>query len=282
MKTLKIISLVILLASCSDGLTRKDSSFVFVQITDPQFGFYGDTAKPFMESKLYGKAVAYVNQLHPAFVVITGDFVNDRNNKSQWDEFMTVTSDINPEIPLYYTPGNHDIGQAPAAGDIAEYKQKLGYDRFSFYYHDNAFIGLNSCIIKAGTEKLENEQLEWLTGELKKASKAVNTIVLCHHPFFISSPDEAESYSNIEPVKRLEYLELFKKYGVDAIFAGHYHNSGYGEYKGIKMITTSAVGKPLADTPSGIRVVTLSDKGINSTYLSLDSSKELSLAKQLE
>jgi len=275
LKTLKTILLAIILAQTSCGPTSKETSFTFIQITDPQFGFYGDTVRPFKESVLYEKAVAIVNQLDPAFVFITGDFVNDRHNNSQWEEFIRITAHIKPEIPVYYTPGNHDIGQTPAIEDVVNYKLRLGSDRFSFMYLDNFFIGLNSSIIKAGNKEMESDQMDWLIGELKKSVRSKNTIILSHHPFFIAAPDEAESYSNIKPGKRHEYLELFKKYGVDAIFAGHYHNSGAGEYGEIKMITTSAVGKPLGDTPSGIRVVEISEKRINSKYLALDSIQGL-------
>jgi Predicted phosphohydrolases len=53
------------------------------------------------------KTVSHINKLHPDFVVITGDFVHDRNNIAQIEEFKRITSTINREIPVYLVPGKY-------------------------------------------------------------------------------------------------------------------------------------------------------------------------------
>ena len=65
--------------------------------------------------------------LHPDFVVITGDFVHDLNSVAQINEFKRITAKINAEIPVYYTPGNHDIGQTPDKKSIRKFKKNLQY-----------------------------------------------------------------------------------------------------------------------------------------------------------
>lgn len=48
----------------------------FVQLSDPQFGFANDDKDSAQEAANAELAVATVNRLKPAFVVVTGDLVN--------------------------------------------------------------------------------------------------------------------------------------------------------------------------------------------------------------
>lgn len=275
MKTIKIhcfytfLIFIVLVSSCGihAGLNK---SFLFIQGTDPQFGFVSNNSGLNEETVLYEKAVAAINRVNPAFVVITGDFVNDKSNQAQWDEFKRITSLIDPDIKVYMTPGNHDIGQSPGIKDIELYSSLIGKDRFSFEYNNCRFIGFNSCLIKAETAVLEDEQFEWLKKELAAAAGSDQIILFCHHPFFIIDPEEPENYSNIKPENRKKYLSLFSEYGVNAVFSGHYHNNASCFYNGIEMITTSAIGKPLGDAPSGLRIIQVSRNKFRHHYFPLD------------
>jgi 3',5'-cyclic AMP phosphodiesterase CpdA len=243
-------------------------------MTDPQFGFIEDNKGFEKETALYEKAVQEINRLKPSFVVITGDLVNNRDDKTQIIEFKRITALINPEIPVYYSPGNHDIGQAPVAKDIDEFIKNYGHDRFSFFYKKTLFIGLNSSLIKSNTPLLEQNQSDWLKKELTKGNKAKHIIIFCHYPFFISKADERDEYFNIPLETRKKYLSLFMENRVDAVFAGHLHNNGYGKSGEMEMITTSAVGKPLGKVPSGLRVIKVFPDRIENNYFSLDSIPE--------
>jgi serine/threonine-protein phosphatase CPPED1 len=270
-KNLRIYFLwiLILLSSCG-VLKNSDREFLFIQMTDPQFGFFSNNKGFSEETKLYEKAVAEINRIKPAFVVITGDLVNDRSNQAQWDEFRRITSLINPETDVYLTPGNHDIGQEPQKEDIDRYTSMFGKDRFSFRYHGCSFIGFNSSLIKAGTPGLEEDQFNWLRNELKSARRTNQTILFCHYPFFIKDPEEPETYSNIDPETRSRYLTLFGEFDVEAVFTGHLHNNAAGNFGATRMITTSAVGKPLGEAPSGFRIVQVKENEVIDRYFSLD------------
>jgi 3',5'-cyclic AMP phosphodiesterase CpdA len=209
--------------------------------------------------------------MDPAFVVITGDLVNDRSDKTQWDEFRRITSLIKPGIKVYILPGNHDIGQNPEVKDLEFYKSMFGYYRFSFNQKKISFIGFNSSLIKAETPLLMEEQYAWLDRELAGNKGVKQTILFCHHPFFIKDPAEAENYSNIRPETRQKYLDLFKQYGVDAVFSGHLHNNASGKYADTEFITTSAVGKQLGNALSGFRVIYVEGDNIRHEYLPLTS-----------
>ena len=154
-----------------------------------------------------------------------------------------LTSKINKGIPVYFTPGNHDLGNTPDKQSLARYKKNYGRDRFAFTHKGCDFIGFNSSLIKAGIQPSEQKQYSWLTRELKKGRKATHIILFCHYPLFNKAADEPEAYSNIQPGNREKYLSLFESYKVAAVFSGHYHNNALNQYKGVQLITTSALGK---------------------------------------
>lgn len=272
-----LLIITFLLSSCaSSRITRNISPYFFIQLSDPQLGFYPDSLKK--EIARYERAAKEINRLKPDFVVITGDLVNKEHNKRQLTEFKRITSMINSAIPVYYTPGNHDVGNNPTQKDINFYKSIYGYDRFSFNHKGSLFIGFNSSLIKSNRPKMEEELYQWLGNELKKGKKATHIILFCHIPFFINKPDEPDLYysrkteeKNIERVERKKYLSLLEKYHVTAVFAGHLHQNSYGKYKNMRMVTTGAVGEPLGKDPPGFRIVKVYKNKIEYPYYSLDS-----------
>jgi len=242
----------------------------FIQITDPQFGMFDNNQGFEKETILYEKAVEKINNLKPDFVVITGDFVHNSLSPEQIAEFKRITALIDPGIPVYLTPGNHDIGQTPDQESLRKYRSNFGSDRFSFSHKGSSFIGFNSSIIKAGLTEPEQEQYNWLENELKQSRNAQHIILFCHYPLFIKTPDEPESYSNLAPASRKKYLTLFENYGVDAVFSGHYHNNSIATYGKIQLVTTSALGKPLGTAPSGLRIVKVYGNRIEHEYFGLE------------
>ena len=77
-------------------------------------------------------AVAAVNRLHPAFVVITGDLVNKPGDADQIAEFRRIVAKIDTSIPVYNVVGNHDIENVPTPSTISAYTNVFGPDRYSF------------------------------------------------------------------------------------------------------------------------------------------------------
>ncbi len=279
MKTRKLfitaISLFIFIFSSSSQQIGNNDPYFIIQVTDPQFGM-NDGDKGFAyETALYEKAVKAINRLKPDFVVITGDLVNNKENRDQVAEFKRISSQINKEIPVWYLPGNHDIGQAPEQKDIDMFISDYGHDRFAFSHKASTFIGLNSSLIKADNPEAEELQYNWLKEELKKASGSAHLILFSHYPFFVKLAIEPETYSNISHSKRKKYLSMMSQSGADAIFAGHLHNNSSGRYEEIDMITTSAVGKPLAGAPSGMRIIKIYPDRIESVYYGLDEIPEI-------
>jgi 3',5'-cyclic AMP phosphodiesterase CpdA len=271
---ISLIFLWLLTVTISAQKKNSDNPYFFIQVTDPQFGFIESDRGFDKETELYEKAVAAINRLNPDFVVITGDLVNNKDDRAQKEEFKRITAKISPGIPVYYSPGNHDIGASPARNDIDAFVSDYGHDRFSFKHKKSVFIGLNSCIIKANTPETEQKQFDWLKKELSKNKGADHKIIFCHYPFFINEFDEPDAYFNIPLESRKKYFSLFNERNVDAVFAGHLHKNNVARYGKTEMITTSAVGKPLGGDPSGIRIVKVYRERIESIYYPLDEIPE--------
>ena len=270
-KTFSTLFLIFILAGFVLAQRKtNDAPWFFIQLTDPQFGMFENNADFAKETILYEKAVAEINRLNPDFVVITGDFVNDQNAVAQIDEFKRITAKIKPAIPVYYSPGNHDIGQVPTNESLEKYKKNYGSDCFSFEHKGVSLIGFNSGLIKAKLEKPEQKQFSWLTKKLKKSRNARHILLFCHYPFFNKTVDEPEAYSNIGTEYRLKYLELFEEYGVDAVFSGHHHNNGLATYGNVQLVTTSSLGKPLGEAPSGFRIVKVYSNKIEHEFFGLE------------
>ena len=112
--------------------------FFFIQMSDPQFGMFArlssldedriaelhrsrgwniiPTAKTVgfaQETALYEKAIEAANRLNPAFVVISGDMVEDQNDPNQLAELRRITAKLHPHIPAHWVPGNWDVGITP-------------------------------------------------------------------------------------------------------------------------------------------------------------------------
>ncbi len=277
MKRNNILLLICLMSLfvTSDNLFAQKPAYPFfiVQMTDPQFGFLDN--KDFSgETVLYEKAVGKINILKPAFVVITGDFVHDKSDQLQWNEFDRITAKIDKTIPVWLSPGNHDVGMPPEKDDLDKYISKYGYDRFSFRIRNSLFIGLNTCLIKSGNNEQEGIQFDWLKEQLQAGKRTRHIILFGHYPFIIKSHDEAETYSNIAPDLRKEYFGLFNEYGVTAVFSGHLHNNALSSSGNTEMIVTSAVGRPLGDAPSGIRIIKVYKDRIEHIYYPLDQIPE--------
>ena len=170
--------------------------------------------------------------------------------------------------------GNHDVGNEPTRESLEWYRATFGRDWYSFQHGDVYGIVLNSVIIRDPdrvTEEMKRQRT-WLENELERArsQRVAHLFIFQHHPLFLGAPDEGDDYFNIPRRRREVYLDLFREYGVSAVFAGHYHRNGEGRDGTLEMITTGPVGRPLGDDPSGFRVVRVLEDRIEHEYHALD------------
>jgi hypothetical protein len=111
---------------------------------------------------------------------------------------------------------------------------------------DIAGIVLNSNLEK-GTEQVPAEAAKmeaWFRNELErvKLTGVKHIIVFQHISFFLKDPNEEEQYSNIPKSVRERYLRYLHEYGVEHVFAGHYHRNELGRDGDLEMVTSRAGG----------------------------------------
>lgn len=259
---------------CVSTRQTQENSFSFIQMSDPQFGFFNENRSFEKETQNFTKAMQEANRLKPSFVIVTGDLVNKPFDTAQVREYHSVVKGIAKDIPLYSVAGNHDVGNNPTPENIAAYNKEFGPDFYSFTNKSMLGIVLNSLYLSAPDKVKEKaaEQEKWLLHMLDSGRVAdyKHIMVFLHHPLFLTASDEKDGYFNIPQVTREKYLRLFRKYGVRYVFAGHYHRNSFGKGSGIQMITTGPVGKPLGTDPPGFRIITVKGKQVTHTYYDLN------------
>jgi predicted phosphodiesterase len=216
--------IVILLASSSANLA-------FSQEVTYRFAVLGDRTGSHQPG-VFPQAVEEVNRLNPDIVLNVGDMIEGYSTDTttlnqQWDEFMEIISKLS--APYYLIPGNHDITY-----DQAEpvFKKRVRQPYYSFDFQNTHFIMLDVSRIE-NSEDFPEEQKAWLIDDLKNNQEKQNIFVFFHKPLWF----KAIEFKQNDPMH-----EIFKEYGVDAVFSGHYHNYFTGERDGIRYICLGSSG----------------------------------------
>ena len=238
--------------------------FTFVQLSDPQIGFMDRSAGFTQTDSLFKAVVDATNALNPEFIIMTGDLVNTPDDAVQDSVYRVRLAEL--QAPVYTIPGNHDY-MGFTREKQADFIAKRGADRFAFKHHDCAFIGMDSNCIKDGVKDAEDEQWAWLEKELAAAQGSGYIFVFVHCPVIRESMDEREDNSNFNMEQRRRYVDLFKKYGVDVVFAGHTHQEYDATVEGIRFFTTGPVGNAIGHGKPGYTVVKVDENGVDATYV---------------
>src|SRR6266700_954425 len=88
------------------GLAGASEPFSFVQMSDPQFGMYTENKSFEHETANFEFAMAAANRLHPKFVVVTGDLINQPGDAAQAAEYRRIAAKLDAGIKLYHVAGN--------------------------------------------------------------------------------------------------------------------------------------------------------------------------------
>jgi 3',5'-cyclic AMP phosphodiesterase CpdA len=252
---------------------RAAEPFLFIQLSDTQYGMFTGDREFVQESANHEFAVATINRLKPAFVVVTGDLVNKPGDAAQIAEYRRIQAKIDPAIRVYDVAGNHDVENVPTLKSIAAYTNVFGPDYYSFKHGGFVGIVLNSSVIHSPQKTPEHleAQERWLVAELEKAraANARHIAVFQHHPWCIASATETNQYFNIPIERRAKYLAWFHKYGVRYTFCGHYHRNAFAKDGALEVVTTGPVGKPLGRDQSGLRLAIVREDRVEHRYYEL-------------
>ena len=215
------------------GLKDLEPPFTFVVIGDNRSG-----------TDIYAKLVDRIAKDNPAFVISDGDIALDGKDKKSWEEFVGLSRPLT--MPYLIAPGNHEIWDKESENEFKLNMRQPGNELYySFKAGDALFIALDSEV--PGDEaKITGEQWDWLVDTLE-GSKEKFKFVYLHRPLYPDKKlgrhygDSLNKYTD----ERDKLMTLFKKHGVDAIFAGHDHMYVRSERDGIIHVITGGGGSPL-------------------------------------
>jgi 3',5'-cyclic AMP phosphodiesterase CpdA len=192
--------------------------------------------------EVYEQVVAEVMRMRPDLVMTVGDQIEGYHDNTErlveeWAEYKGIIKPLT--MPVYLTPGNHDI-----LSDVQEgvFRDQIGDPYYSFDYEGIHFVIMDNGRWEK-SEDLPSEQLEWLIADLDHNRNCEYSFVFMHKPFWfystaVGKPDTLHA--------------LFRTFGVDAVFTGHFHKYFTGYYNGIKYTNLGSSGGGASPGPSGL------------------------------
>jgi len=238
-------------------------------------------------------AIKHINRLRPDFVVVCGDLtfggnksedrvkplVMERDNRLA-ETYARIVAGLDKAVALYNVAGNHDVGQNPSAATIEWFTKRFGKCWQSFEHKGSLFISLESNLLRDGSAgaDLAEQELTWLKATLADAmgKPYAHKMLFMHHPLYVKSVDEKDSYENIPAPRRAELLKLFHDSGIQAAFFGHRHMNEYIKDGRLEMITTTvaALGASPKNNPHGVRIVEVYPDRIEQNFYSYETLPE--------
>lgn len=181
----------------------KADSVRFAQITDTHV-----TGESTVET--FVKDLAEINSVYPrpAFILATGDLVNDGKNVPEYENYVRGLA--TSQLPVFSVPGNHD---AMSAAGMANYRRFLGPEYYSFNAGNCHFVVLN-CL------SFDDAQKQWIAKDLDAAPKGSLRIFAMHY-----LPTQAQ----------IDYLSSV---GARAVLSGHWHGDRVRHSHGVLDINT--------------------------------------------
>lgn len=206
----------------------------------------------------------------PQLILLGGDLVmdsfdsGDARTKEQWDVFERAFKK-ECRIPVDGCLGNHDIWginktKSKTTGNEPGWGKKramdiLGMSRAykSFPMANWKFIMLDSVMPQGESYigKLDDEQWEWLDGELKGTNPNTPILVLSHIPILTATqlvqPAKKESKKreigdSLMMADATRFVAAFAKYpNVKLCLSGHIHEIDRVEYQGVTYLCNGAV-----------------------------------------
>ena len=167
---------------------------------------------------------------HPAFVITVGDTIQGGDDATAESEWTAVKKGLKPyqRIPLYLTPGNHDIWSE--ASEKLFRKHAAHPTHYSFDYGQAHFTILDN----SRTEAFSPGELAFLEQDLQAHAAQPLKFVFSHRPSWIvraalQSPD-------------FPLHQLARKYGVQYVVAGHIHQLLRISLEGVTYLSMPSAG----------------------------------------
>ncbi|MBT3346687.1 MAG: hypothetical protein HN712_04230 [Gemmatimonadetes bacterium] len=212
---------------------------------------------------VFAAAVDRLNLLKPEFVMCVGDLIegyteDEAQLETQWTAFDAIVQRL--EMPFFYAPGNHDIGNPVM---LQKWQERRGPPYYHFEYKDVLFLVLNTE--DPPPTHISDAQVAYVERALASVEEPRAILVFMHKPLW--------DYDDPAGFDKIEALLVGKPY---TVFAGHYHE--YGKYvrsgsNYYRLATTgggSALGGPGTGQFDHIVWVTMAEEGLVMANLMLD------------
>ncbi len=197
------------------------------QAADFHFVILGDRTGE-AQPGIYEQLWKATSQENPAFVLTVGDTIQglaDKTAESEWQEARQI---FPKQIPLYLTPGNHDIWS-----DLSEklFRNYSGHPpHYSFDYQQAHFTILDN----SRSDQFSPAELAWLETDLRAHEKQPVKFVISHRPSWLLDILLKNPHNAVH--------QLSKKYGVQYVISGHVHQMIYSNFEGVTYLSMPSAG----------------------------------------
>jgi Icc protein len=215
------------------------------------------------------RAIAQINHLDPppAFVIVTGDLINDDNPQS-YRVLKQLTDQL--RVPIYFALGNHDLRQPFRQVFLGEQQPTAMPYYYTFDRAQYRFVVLDSLVEGEVGGALDATQLAWLEITLA-AAPTRPTIVFVHHPPASTGIDWMDEHAIANSA---EFLAILARHSqVRRVFFGHVHTALHITAYGVQCTSVPSTCYQFGDlivTPKvfvgspGYGVVILRDEQVSS------------------
>jgi 3',5'-cyclic-AMP phosphodiesterase len=209
----------------------------------------------------------------PDIILNTGDSVMDSlevdksKTEAQWEVYNSIIK-AEAKVPVYHAIGNHDVwGWAvsdPAVKNDPRYGKEMAVEKLSlsnrYYSFDLAgwhFVVLDSTHLPNEVSKhpyigkIDDEQFQWLTGDISTVSPAVPVCIVSHIPIlaaceYFDGPNEDGGNWTVPAawmhIDARRFRSLFLQHpNIKLCLSGHTHQYESLDYLGVRYITSGAV-----------------------------------------
>ena len=207
-----------------------------------RFILYGDTRS---NANAHAATVNAMRREGADFVVHTGDLVADGRREGMWQEFFEIERDLLRSSIFVPIVGNHEL-RAPMREGVANFRKYVHCDPDSPNPELDYVVryGNVRLILSNAYENWADAPMRpWLEGQLARARQEAPDdflLVVMHWGMHSSGPHGPNNR-----LRRGGMLDLFRRYGVDLIVAGHDHLYERGTDQGLRYLVTGGGGAGL-------------------------------------
>jgi hypothetical protein len=202
--------------------------------TEPALTFvaYGDTREG---GDIESRAARVMAAESPDLALHTGDLVRTGDNEADWARFFAREAPLLERVPLYPAVGNHELYRDPSGERFRRFFVLPADGRtrryYSFRWGPARFIALDGNAVTP-------EQTGWLQQTLAaaRAERVPHVFVYLHQPPFSTGGHCGAA------IAEADWVHLFERYDVRAVFGGHDHSYQRLERGGVTYFVTGGGG----------------------------------------